>query len=189
VAKDAPSFVKVFAAPGIDSTTHEQGVFNSGAGFDPNAPTLKTPPYDWNKENPALGYGTGRLVGNYPETTAPDATSLKVRKRGLSPFGGPFSGTGSILSHQHPGGIADMNPGAGSLIAGGRGQASSFCRVNGKYADVNRRLKLPVLPVPAPRGGVTSFPSGGGSHEPLTAPLQPQISGWPTIFKFVSGAK
>jgi len=48
----------------------------------------------------------------------------------------------------------------------------------------NRGAKLPVLPIPLPRGGVTPLPTGGGSHEPLVAPLQPKISGWPTIFSF-----
>jgi hypothetical protein len=176
-------FVKVYAAPGIDSTPHEQGVFNSGAGFSPAAPTLKTPPYDWSNEAPSQGYGTERLVGTAAATKAPDATSLKVRRRGVTPWGGFFSGRES-LKYQHPGGITDHNAGASALIAGGPGAASSFCRINGNNARDGRRMKLPILPQTVVRGGVASFPAGGGSHEPLIAPLQPKIKGWPTIFSF-----
>jgi len=177
-----PPFVKVFAAPGIDSHTSETGVFNSGAGFDPNAPTLKTPPWDWTNEAPTQSYGTENLVGNFGATKAPDAQSLKVRRRGLAPFGGFFPGKRASLAYQHPGGIADMNPGASSRIAGGPGAASSFCRLSNPSKD--RGLKLPVLPNQVAPGLPAPIPTGGGSHEPLAAPLMPRVPGWPTIFSF-----
>lgn len=178
-------FVKMFAAPGIDSSTSEQGLFNSGAGLDPNAPTMKTAPFDWGNETASQGYQAEHLVGNYGATKAPDATSMKIRKRGLSPFGGFFPGKRQSIAYQHPGGIADMNPGANSMIAGGTNRGVVFCRVNSAGASPTRRMKLPTLPQKVTRGGVSKFPTGGGSHEPLVAPMQPQIQGWPTIFKFV----
>lgn len=177
-------FVKVFAAPGIDSHPAEVGVFNSGAAFDPGAPTLKTPPYDWGNEAPSQDLDTEHLVGGYVATKAPVAASLKIRRRGLSPWGGAYL---SVHGQQHPGGITDLNPGSGSVIAGGVGQASSFCRINAKNAANNRRMKLPVLPQTAVRAGVSAFPTGGGSHEPLVAPMMPKVPGWPTIFGFTSG--
>jgi hypothetical protein len=177
-----PPFVKVFAAPGIDSHISEQGVFNSGAGLDPHAPTTKTPPYDWSNESPSQGYETEHLVGNFGATKAPTAKSIAVRRRGFSPFGGFFPGKNISLSYQHPGGIADINPGASSLIAGGPSSASSLVRLNG--GKINRGMKLPILPQQIVRGGVAGMPSGGGSHEPLVAPLMPKVAGWPTIFSF-----
>jgi hypothetical protein len=175
-------FVKVFAAPGIDSHTDEQGVFNSGAGFDPKAPTLKTPPYDWYNEAPTQHYETENFVGNFAATKAPDVKSLAIRKRGISPWEGFFPGKRQSVIYQHPGGIADMNPGADSRIAGGPGSASSFCRLHG--VRDNRGMKLPVLPQEVSRGGKAPIPTGGGGHEPLAAPMKPKIAGWPTIFSF-----
>lgn len=177
-------FVKVFAAPGIDSHPDEQGVFNSGAGFDPQAPTAKTQPWDWYNEAPTQHYETENFVGNFGATKAPDASKLKIRKRGLSPWGGFGPGMRASLTYQHPGGIADMNPGADRLIAGGPGAASSFCRLHG--VRDNRGMKLPVLPQEVNRGGLAPVPSGGGGHDPLAAPLRPKIPGWPTIFAFRS---
>lgn len=174
-------FVKVYAAPGIDSHPQEFGVYNSGAGRAPETTTLKTPPYDWFNEAPSQGYHTENLIGNFDATKAPHANQMAVRKRGVSPWGGFFPGKRIALAYQHPGGIADMNPGASSRISGGPGAASSLVRTHG--VRNNRGMKLPVLPPSVTRGGSAPVPSGGGSHEPLTAPILPKIPGWPSIFK------
>lgn len=176
-------FVKIYAAPGIDSHPSEQGVFNSGAGFDPQSPSMKTPPYDWGNEVPEQGYQTGQLIGNFPATKVDPINTKATRKRGVSPWGGFFPGKRASLIYQHPGGNADMNPGASAQIAGGKGQASSFVRSHG--ARANRGMKLPVLPQTVTRGGRAGIPTGGGSHDPLTAPLIPKVPGWPSIFKTV----
>jgi hypothetical protein len=176
-------FVKVFAAPGIDSHPSEQGVFNSGAGFDPTATTSKTPPYDWGNEAPSQNYETENLVGGFDATKAPTAHALGVRRRGVSPWGGHFPGKQAAMTFQHPGGIADMNPGASARIAGGPGQASSMVRLHGVRS--NRGMKLPVLPQEVTRGGSLPIPVGGGSHDPLVAPLMPKVPGWPSIFNIV----
>lgn len=181
-----PLSFKVFAAPGIDSAVDEQGVFNSGAGLHPDHETLKAAPTDWSNESPTQNHTTGRLVGNYAATEVKGADSLKIRRRGLAPFGGFFSGKNE-LAMQHPGGIVDHNAGADHLIAGGPGAAATFCRVNVTNQKQNRGAKLPVLPRLLPRGDVSRIPAGGGSHEPLVAPLQPKIAGWPTIFSFTKG--
>jgi hypothetical protein len=175
---------KLFAAPGIDSGVDEYGINNSGAGRHPDAKTTKAAPTDWSNESPVQNHATGRLVGNYSATQAPNAKSMAIRRRGLAPFGGFFPGKRSGLSMQHPGGIVDHNAGADHLIAGGTGQASSMCRVNviGRKSDAG--MKLPVMPSTITRGGISAIPSGGGSHEPLTAPLQPKVSGWASIFAF-----
>lgn len=180
-------FVKVFAAPGIDSQTGEFGVLASGAGHRPDAPTFKASPYDWYNEAPTQHYETENLVGNFPATKAPPANSMAIRRRGFTPWGGFFPGKRAAVSHQHPGGIADMNPGASSQIAGGPGAASSFCRLHG--VRDNRGMKLPVLPQEVTRGGLANIPTGGGSHDPLVAPMKPRIPGWPTIFAFVGEKK
>lgn len=173
-------FVKVYAAPGIDSHPTEQGVFNSGAGFDPTANTAKTPPYDWLNEAPSQGYATENLVAGFNATKGKPANSMSIRKRGVSPWGGNFPGKTS-LAYQHPGGITDHNAGAAATIAGGAGQASSFVRLHGVRG--NRGMKLPVTPQEVTRGTAAPFPTGGGSHEPLTAPMVPKVPGWPSIFK------
>jgi hypothetical protein len=179
----APSFVKVYAAPGIDSHPTEQGLFASGAGFDPIALPAKTHPYDWLNESPSQSYATENLIGNFDATKAQPAKSMSIRKRGVSPWGGFFPGRRAALTFQHPGGIADMNPGCSAIIAGGSGQGSSMVRLHG--VRNNRGMKLPVLPQEVTRGGTAPTPSGGGSHEPLTAPLIPKVPGWPSIFKVV----
>lgn len=182
-------FVKVFAAPGIDSHTDEQGVFNSGAGFDPKAPTLKTPPYDWLNEAPEQGYAAGHLIGigSNDATKSKPAHALSVRRRGISPWGGFFHGGRQALAFQHPGGITDHNAGASSLIAGGPGSASSLVRISGGRND--RAMKLPVLPQQSKRGGLIAMPAGGGSHDPLVAPFLPNVPGWPSIFMFRNAPK
>jgi hypothetical protein len=174
-----PPFVKVFAAPGIDSHPDEVGVYASGAGRDAGA--FKVAPYDWLNESPEQGYATGQLISGYEATKAPPINSISIRRRGISPWGGFFPGKKSAIIYQHPGGIADMNPGASSTIAGGPGAASSMCRISG--VRNNRGMKLPVLPQEVTRGGNQPFPAGGGSHEPLTAPMIPKVPGWPSIFK------
>ena len=174
-------FVKVFAAPGIDSHPSEVGVFASGAGREPETATFKSAPYDWSNECPTQHYNTERLIGGFDATLAPPANSMQIRKRGISPWGGFFRGKAHNLIYQHPGGIADMNPGASSRISGGPGAASSLVRTHG--VRNNRGMKLPVLPPDVTRGGSAPVPSGGGSHEPLTAPIMPKIPGWPSIFK------
>jgi hypothetical protein len=174
-----PPFVKVFAAPGIDSHPDEVGVYASGAGRD--AGSFKVAPYDWLNESPEQGYATGNLIADNMATKAKPINSISIRRRGVSPWGGFFPGKQASIIYQHPGGIADMNPGASSTIAGGPGAASSFVRLHGVRG--NRGMKLPTLPQEVTRGGNQPFPAGGGSHEPLTAPLIPKVPGWPSIFK------
>jgi hypothetical protein len=178
------SFVKVFASPGIDSTPGEFGVIASGAAFPPVAGTYKTPPWDWANDAPEQGNEPGRLVGNFSATTAPVAADLKVRRRGLSPFGGSFQSPGNPHSQQHTGGIVDMNPGASFLIAGGPGAASSMVRLQSKIKKPNLGMKLPVLSNAVQRGGVVPLPAGGSADAGLAAPLMPKLTGWPTIFAF-----
>lgn len=180
-------FVKVFAAPGIDSHPQEFGVYNSGAGRAPETTTLKTPPYDWFNEAPSQNYQTENFIGNFGATKAQPANQIAIRKRGVSPWGGFFPGKRAALTFQHPGGIADMNPGASARIAGGPGGASSMVRTHG--VRNNRGMKLPVLPPSITRGGSAPVPSGGGSHEPLTAPILPKVPGWPSIFKVTAQVK
>jgi hypothetical protein len=184
--KDKPRFVKVFASPGIDSHIYEQGVFNSGASLSPQTPTLKTPPYDWGNEMPEQGYATGRLIGAFGDpagkTKAKGANHISVRKRGTSPWGGFFHGGRAALAMQHPGGIVDTNTGCSPLIAGGPGQGSTLVRVKGGRPQ--RGMKLPVLPQNVKRGGIMAMPTGGGSHDPLTAPLRPMVPGFVSIFSF-----
>jgi hypothetical protein len=184
--KDKPRFVKVFASPGIDSHIYEQGIFNSGASFSPQTPTLKTPPYDWSNEAPEQGGAPGRLIGTFGDpagkTKSKIANQIAVRKRGVSPWGGFFSGGRASLAMQHPGGITDTNLGCSPLIAGGPGQASTLVRVKGGRPQ--RGMKLPVLPQNVKRGGVMAMPTGGGSHDPLTAPLRSMVPGFVSIFGF-----
>lgn len=175
---------KLFAAPGIDSGVEEYGVFASGAGRAPHTATTKASPTDWGNEAPTQSYETENFVSGYPETKAPSANSLQVRRRGKAPFGGFFAGARASLAYQHPGGITDHNAGADHLIAGGPGAASTFCRVNVLPRKKGQGMKLPVLPTQVVRGGLAGIPSGGGGHEPLAAPLQPKISGWKGIFSF-----
>ena len=177
-------FVKVYATPGIDSHPNEQGVFNSGAAFDPTAQTLKTPPYDWGNEAPEQGYETGELIGigSSGATKTKPANALSIRRRGISPWGGFFHGGRQALAMQHPGGIVDHNAGASALIAGGPGSASSMVRISGGRST--RGMKLPVLPQQTKRGSAAAMPTGGGSHDPLVAPLSPNVPGWPSIFMF-----
>lgn len=185
MAAPRPTHYKVFAAPGIDSPASEFGVFNSGAGRAPNTETGKVEPYDWRNDNPTLDSDDNRMVGNFGATASGGANRLAIRRRGLAPFGGFVSGGNRhLVAMQHSGGIVDHNAGADHFIAGGPGAASTFCRVNIVSPKTNRGAKLPVLPPMPSRGGVQAIPGGGGSHEPLTAPLQPKISGWPTIFNF-----
>jgi hypothetical protein len=132
-------------------------------------------------ESPSQGYQTEHFVGGFPTTKAKTIDKISVRKRGVSPWGGFFRGREAAMKFQHPQGNADMNPGASKLIAGGPGQGSSMVRLHG--VRNNRGMKLPVLPQEVTRGGKAPLPSGGGSHEPLTAPLMPKVPGWPSIFK------
>lgn len=177
-------FVKVFGAPGIDSHPSEVGVYNSGAGLHPNTETYKTAPYDWLNESPEQGYEHGEFIGSGSQgvTKTKQANSLQIRKRGISPWGGFFHGGRASLAMQHPGGIVDTNTGASSMIAGGAGQASSFVRLHGGRDD--RGMKLPVLPQETKRSGIAPFPAGGGTHDPLAAPLQSKVPGFPSIFMF-----
>lgn len=179
-----PMVYKMFASPGIDSPVEEFGVYNSGAGRAPDTETGKASPTDWLNDNPTLDSDNNLFVAGFTGTRSGGAANLAIRRRGLAPFGGFFPGRRMDISHQHSGGIVDHNAGADRLIAGGAGEASMFCRVNVGSQKVNRGAKLPILPLQLPRAGVSPLPSGGGSHEPLTAPLQPKISGWPTIFSF-----
>lgn len=178
---------KKFASPGIDSSPDEQGVFNSGAGMGPNVKTAKSGanPYDWNGRNPYSALQSGRLIGNFPATQAPPASSLRIRRRGISPFGGAADRFKSGAIREKAGGIVDMNPGAGSLIAGGPGAAASMVRVNGAR-KVNEGMKLPVLPMAVTRGGTAVMPAGGGvlGFGPA-APLVPKLP-MPSVIKVLT---
>lgn len=177
-------FVKVFASPGIDSDISEVGLFNSGATFRPEdaRKAAKASPHDWGNEAPSQAHKTENLVGGFDATKSKDPRSLRVRNRGISPFGGTFPGA-HLASHQHPGGIVDMNPGAGSMIAGGTGAASSLVRIS-RVGDDTRGMKLPVLPKQVTRGGKAMFPQGGGGHDAVAAPIAPKMPGFASIFSF-----
>lgn len=183
VVLSAPSFVKTYASPGIDSGPAEFGIFVSGAAQHPITRTFKVNPWDWFNESASQGYSTEKLVGGFSATQAPTVDTLKIRRRGVSPFGGMFMQHPHSL--QHPGGIADLNPGADYRIAGGKGQASSMVRVSAPTdAMPNRGMKLPTLPRGASRGGVANIPTGGTFDSSPAVPLMPKIAGWPTIFSF-----
>lgn len=183
-------FVKVFASPGIDSTPNEQGVFSSGAGLRPDTPTFKVNPWDWGNDAPSQGNDTEHLVGGVAATKAPNAKSMAIRRRGVSPWGGSAL-TMHPHAQQHAGGIQDLNPGADYKISGGKGQASSFCRVEQKrdFKAVNAGMKLPVLAQEITRGGAAPIPTGGTFDGSPAAPVMPRITGWPTIFSFRGAAK
>ena len=178
--------MKRFAAPGIDSGTLNQGVYNSGAGLSLDSPQVLNPsyaPYDWSSRNPLVSEQTGNLIGGFDATKAPTAADIRTRRRGLTPWGGSFDNYGSGRNVQKSGGIVDMNTGADLRIAGGKGQASSFVRVSGpKKADEG--MKLPVLPKQIVRGGVMATPTGGGvMGTGAPAPIQPKVYGFPAIIK------
>lgn len=196
-------FVRVYAAPGIDSPTTDQGILSSGAGAHPSSlPKLSArnaSPVDWANESAAQGGATEHLVAGYAATKSPNANSLKVRVRGISPWGSKFVSSvkvkqapgrpGAPDSSQHPQGNADLNPGAGSMIAGGRGAASTFVRTKIRDPKNRQGMKLPVLPGQAQRGGAIPIPSGGGVlGTGPAAPVTPLIPGLNSIFKFM-GAK
>ena len=182
VVLSVPSFVKTFAAPGIDSKPTEFGILASGAGQHPTVPTFKVNPWDWYNESASQGYSTERLVGNFPATQAPTMDKMKIRRRGVDPWGGTFAMHPHSL--QHPGGITDMNPGADYMIAGGRGAASSMVRLSIRNANVSQGMKLPVLPPGATRAGLAPMPTGGNFDGSPATPLLPTVAGWPTIFSF-----
>lgn len=177
--------MKAFASPGIDSNPDEHGVYNSGAGLRPDTPVSKTHalPPDWGSNNPLIDHVTSNLIGGFDATAAPDASTIRVRRRGVSPFGGSFDRFGSGINANKSGGTSDMNTGASGLIAGGKGQASSFVRVQGPKKQ-DEGMKLPVLPKQVIRGGVTATPSGGGvMGTGAPAPIQPKVYGFPSIIK------
>lgn len=176
--------VKMYASPGIDSVPQEVGVFSSGAGMRPDAPTFKAQPYDWKNDGTNQGHTSGRLIGNFSATQAKTADQLKIRRRGVSPFGGQYKSPGNPHSMKHSGGSFDMNPGSSHLIAGGPGQASTFVRTQTKQTKPDRGMKLPVLSHAVTRGGLVPIPTGGGFDAALSAPLASTITGWPTIFAF-----
>jgi len=185
-----PTVFKMFASPGIDSPVEEFGVYNSGAGRAPSTETGKLEPTDWKNDNPSLDSDTNKFIGNFGGTESGGADRIAVRRRGLAPFGGFFQGGNRhLIAMQHSGGIVDHNAGADHFIAGGPGAASAFCRVNVGSKKTNRGAQLPVMPPVLPRAGLEPIPTGGGSHEPLTAPLKPRIAGWPTIFSFSAKPK
>src|SRR2546429_429304 len=122
--------MKTFAAPGIDSNPAEQGVYNSGAGLHPTTDTAKISglPFDWRSNNPAIDRVTTNLIGNFDATKAPDASTIRVRQRGVTVWGGSFVKYKTGQTREKSGGIGDMNTGADLRIAGGKGQASSLVR-------------------------------------------------------------
>ena len=184
VTYSVPGFVKTFASPGIDSVPDETGVFASGAGLRPDSKTFKIYPWDWYNESSSQGHSTEKLIGGFSITQAPTMDKMKVRRRGVDPFGGLF--VQHPHSEQHPGGIVDMNPGADYKVAGGKGQASSMVRLNVSPSRPNVGMKLPVLPAGATRGGLAPIPTGGTFDGSPAVPVKPRISGWPTIFSFRS---
>lgn len=179
------SIVKVFAAPGIDSSVEEQGIRSSGAGFHPAAIPSKATPYDWFSIAPEQLNDTGRLIGNYDATKAPTPDSLRIRRRGITPFPSFPQGRNPNV-HANVGGSIDTNAGADSHIAGGRGQAASMVRVNGAK-KANEGMKLPILPKQILRGNAVGVPAGGamlGTGSP--APIQPKMFGFPSIIKVLA---
>lgn len=181
--------MKVFACPGIDSDVSEYGVFNSDAGrAGGRGFKQKGVPSDWSSRNPVWGLATGRLVGNYAATQSPNVKSLRIRRRGVSPWGGyPHHILKSRYKNDNAdsmlnvGGSVDMNPGCSSLIAGGSGAASSMVRTQSKEKR-DRGMKLPVLPATLHRKGNASTPMGGTSNAP-SAPITPRLMGLPSIVK------
>lgn len=175
-----------FASPGIDAGTFDQGAYKSGAGLSLDSPQVQTPnfaPSDWSSRNPLIGDQTGNLIGNFDATRAPDAKSIRVRRRGVTPWGGSFDNYGTGMNVQKSGGIVDLNTGADMRIAGGKGQASSFVRVAGPKKP-DEGMKLPVLPKQVTRGGIMATPTGGGvMGTGAPAPIQPKVYGFPAIIK------
>src|SRR5713101_1335838 len=136
---------KRYAAPGIDSTIKEQGVVSSAAGsaFVVNeGQPFKSSPGDWISFGAQQDHATEELIKGFNATEALKADDLKTRKRGVSPWGGKFVTAVPTITKR--GGIADMNPGAGSYIAGGASAASRFVRI--KTMQPDRGMKLPILP-------------------------------------------
>lgn len=175
-------FVRHYAAPGIDSNLEEFGIRSSGAGLHPETVTLKSAPYDWGGINPTAHYDVSELVNGYLETKAPSADRIRVRVRGIDPFGGFFPGKHPNVNYK-AGGVADTNTGLSSMIAGGPGQASSLVRV-GKVLPT-QGMKLPVLPAEARRGGAMKMPAGGSTTGEAPAPFTPKVAGFPGIFGFI----
>lgn len=180
--------MKRFAAPGIDTGLMDQGVFNSGAGFAPDAPQVLNPSYaplDWASNNPTIDHATENLIGNFDATKAPDASTIRTRRRGISPWGGAYDNYGYGTNRQKSGGIVDLNLGADNRVAGGKGQASSFVRVSGPKKP-DEGMKLPVLPKQVVRGGPMASPTGGGvMGTGAPAPVQPKVYGFPSIIKIL----
>jgi hypothetical protein len=185
--------VKMFAAPGIDSDVLEWGVYSSGAGLHPSTPTSKVPPSDWLAVNPDISHATGKLVGNFDATKAQDPRGMRVRRRGISSWGGLMPGSAphaagptdvrqGTTKFRKSGGIVDTNLGASGIIAGGPGQASSMVRLSGQRKDSG--MKLPQLPNQVARGGKVAFPAGG-MHGLPPAPLIPKIPGLAGIIRVV----
>ncbi|HTD18620.1 MAG TPA: hypothetical protein VK667_03720 [Ktedonobacteraceae bacterium] len=179
-AKNKP-FTRQFAAPGIDSDISDYGIYSSGAGFHPEETTTKTSPYDWTNENPTFGHKTAELVNGYSATRAQTIDQARVRIRGICPWGGKLPNRKEYA--YHPGGSVDVNAGAGSMIAGGRGSASSMVRV--QKASPTRGMKLPVLPDEMRRGGPSPMPIGGSADTSPAPPFAPKVSGMPSIFGFL----
>lgn len=174
--------VKVFAAPGIDSHPSEQGVFNSGSGFGPQAPTAKTGPHDWASISREQTNETGELIAGFPQSKAPTAASLKIRKRGISPFTGNFKT--AVPTVQKRGGIADMNPGAGNKIAGGKAAGSSLVRT--KFRDNKQNTRPVYTQPPAQRRGLqVPLPTGGSHTTSGQVPVLP-TTGAASIFGFIA---
>lgn len=176
-----PVFTKRYASPGIDDAG-DFGVLSSGAGLLPGDITgiQKASPSDWSALNPDIGLSTGRLIGNNAGTQATPINETRSRKRGISPFGGYFP-TGGPQRTIKVGGIADLNTGADSLIAGGKAQASSMVRFNGRNV---KAMRLPVIPMQVTRGGIAKTPSGGQSPGFGPAvPTLPQLKQFPSIVR------
>lgn len=175
-----------FASPGIDAGTFDQGAYKSGAGLSLDSPQVQNPnaaPYDWSSKNPLVGHETGHLIAGFDATRAPDAASMRTRRRGISPWGGAVNDYFEPRNVEKSGGIADMNTGADMRIAGGKGQASSFVRVSGPKKP-DEGMKLPTLPRQVVRGGVLATPTGGGvMGTGAPAPVQPKVYGFPAVIK------
>ncbi len=175
-----------FAAPGVDTGTFDQGAYKSGAGLPLESPQVQnpnSPPWDWGSNNPLIDHATSNLVGNFDATKTPNASTIRIRRRGITPWGGSFDNYGVGRNAQKSGGIVDTNTGADIRISGGKGQASSFVRVNGPRKS-DEGMKLPVLPKQVVRGGVVLTPTGGGiMGTGAPAPIQPKVYGFPSIIK------
>ncbi len=184
--------MNVFAATGIDSHPNDVGVYHSGAGLHPDNELVgrkkKQLPAEWASNNPLIDHATGELVSGFSVTRAPDANEIRVRRRGVSPFGGSGLRFTNGSYREKSGGTADMNTGASMNIAGGPGQASTMVRTDGPK-KVDEGQKLPVLPKQTTRGAAIPVPAGGMAAFGANAPVVPKMPGFGSVVRILLNPK